>query len=187
MQKITDLNSVTAVGPSDMFIYMFSSSHCPSISLKALYIPILLTPEVKCQPFYTMLPFKFILLSFFLVSCGECNSHSKCLLRQYIPWAQGSTLKSLFEVQFLLLLSVKEISKWPLWSYFSFYIIFYSWPHNRTPFRNVYLSQMEWVSLEKDAYYLQTWGANSETNDKMHFASMIFVNFSINNKSIKIK
>lgn len=132
----------TAVGPRDTFMNMFSSSHCPSISLKESYIPSLLTPEVKCQIFYTVLPFKFIILSFFLVSCGKCNLYPKCLLRRYIPLAQGSTLKSFCEIQFLLLLSVKEISKWPPRSCFSYYIIFYSWPHNGMPLRNVHLSQL---------------------------------------------
>ena len=40
MQKITDLNSITAVGPRDTIIYVFSSSHCPSIqSFESLLDP----------------------------------------------------------------------------------------------------------------------------------------------------
>lgn len=108
VQKITYLNGIMAVGPRDTVSYMFSSSHCPLPCLKALYIPSFLTAEVKCPTFYTRLPFKFILLSFFLVSCGKCNLYSKCLLRQYIPVAQGSTLKSLCEIRFLVIFCQRD-------------------------------------------------------------------------------
>lgn len=127
MQKITCLDSITTMGPGDTCIYMFSSSYCSSTALKASQIPSLLTPEMECQTyFYTLLPFRFILLSSFSVSHSICNLYSKCLLRQYIPLAQLCVLKFLGERLLLLLLSVNKIFKWPPGSCFSCYIIFYS-------------------------------------------------------------
>lgn len=82
---------------------------------------------MECQTyFYTLLPFRFILLSSFSVSHSICNLYSKCLLRQYIPLAQLCVLKFLGERLLLLLLSVNKIFKWPPGSCFSCYIIFYS-------------------------------------------------------------
>ena len=84
-----------------------------------------------CQTyFYTLLPFKFILLSSFSVCHSICNLYSKCLLRQSIPLAQLCVLKFLCERLLLLLLSVNKIFKWPPGSCFSYYIIFYSLGYN---------------------------------------------------------